>query len=75
MKNSIVGAETGVVCRVDPVVHTLKCRHIGVGPRLFGIENTPDDNTDEPVAKVRADVGREIFDAWENLLAFDEPWE
>ena len=66
---------TSSICREDPVVHTLKCCHIGIGPWLCRIENLPHDDTDKPIAKIHADVGREILDAWENLLAFSEPWE
>lgn len=51
------------------IICTLECWKVRVGPRLFGTEDAPYDMADETVAKFGADVGREVFDSWIDLLS------
>lgn len=54
------------------VVHVLECWKIWVDPRLFRIEDTPEDVADKIVSKVGLDVDREVLDPWIDLLLVDD---
>ena len=75
VRNCIVRLETSRVCWIDPVIRELKRLEIWVGPGCSRVEHTMDDGADKPIAKIHADVRREVFDPRINLLLVDGPWE
>ena len=50
---------------------------VGVSPWFLGIEDIPDDETDENIAKIHADVLGKVLDAWADPLPVDDlrKWE
>ena len=47
---------------IDKLIHRLKGVHIWIGPRGLRIGNLFENETDEFIAEVLANVDREIFD-------------
>ena len=68
VENGVIVLQTCGVNRIDLVIYLLECREVRVDPRLFGVEDTPDDVADKTVSEVGADVSREVLDPWIDLL-------
>lgn len=68
MESGIVAPKTGGVQWINLIIRKLEHWKIGITPRLVGTEDLPDNNADERVTKIGANMRGKILDPWVDLL-------